>query len=178
MVSPGRGPAGFVPSDGAGTGGAGGGGVAGDGVAVDPPTRLRIPAIHVDAGLELLHLDASGTMTTPQDWARAGWFADGVAPGEVGPAVIAGHVDSKTGPAVFAQLDRLHAGDLVEVQRAARWVAFRVVAVGRYPKNAFPTAEVYGPTPDPQLRLITCGGTFDSAQRSYVDNTVVYAVAT
>jgi len=165
-IEAGRGPAGFVPpppTD-SGTG--------------DPPTRLRIPAIHVDSPLEVLHLDASGALEVPKEYAHAGWFAEGAVPGEVGPAVIAGHVDSTTGPAVFSLVNRLHPGDVIEVFRHEGWVAFRVVEVGRYPKDAFPTARVYGPTPDPELRLITCSGAFDSRQRSYVDNTVVYAVGT
>jgi sortase (surface protein transpeptidase) len=141
-----------------------------------PPTRVRIPAIGVDAPLEPLGLDASGALDAPKDFKDAGWYADGTAPGEVGPAVIAGHVDSKTGPAVFFRLSQLRAGDLVEVARAGTWVRFRVVGVDRYPKDRFPTDRVYGPTPDPQLRLITCSGRFDQARDSYVDNTVVYAV--
>ena len=166
VATPGRGPVGFVPlppTD-SGTG--------------DPPTRLRIPAIHVDSPLEVLHLDGSGALEAPKEYAHAGWFADGAVPGEVGPAVIAGHVDSTTGPAVFYLLNRLRPGDVIEVFRPEGRVAFRVVEVGHYPKEAFPTARVYGPTPDPELRLITCSGDFNSAQRSYVDNTVVYAVAT
>ena len=99
-------------------------------------------------------------------------------PGDVGPAVLAGHVDSTTGPAVFYRLGDLRPGDPVQVQRSGRWLTFKVVDVRRYPKNAFPTAEVYGPTPDPQLRLITCSGVFDRARHSYLENTVVYAVAT
>jgi LPXTG-site transpeptidase (sortase) family protein len=162
-AAPGRGPAGFVPDGAAPTAGT--------------PTRLRIPAIGVDTPLEELHLEATGTLEPPRDFAHAGWFADGAVPGETGPAVIAGHVDSTTGPAVFFRLDRLRPGDPVEVERADGWVAFTVVAVRRYPKAAFPTAQVYGPTPDAELRLITCSGPFDNAQRSYLDNTVVYAVS-
>ena len=166
VASPGKGPAGFVPADPADPGTA-------------PPTRLRIPAIQVDTSLEVLHLDASGALGAPGDWSHAGWFAEGAVPGDTGPAMIAGHVDSTTGPAVFNRLGQLRPRDLVEVQRAdGAWVSFAVVAVQRYPKDAFPTTRVYGPTPDPQLRLITCSGDFNSAQRSYVDNTVVYAVAT
>jgi hypothetical protein len=141
-----------------------------------PPTRVRIPAIGVDAPLEPLGLDASGALDPPKDYRDAGWYADGTVPGEVGPAVIAGHVDSRTGPAVFFRLGQLRAGDLIEVARAGGWVRFRVVGVDRYPKDRFPTDRVYGPTPDPQLRLITCSGRFDRARDSYVDNTVVYAV--
>ena len=141
-----------------------------------PPTRLRIPAIAVDAPLEALALDDAGQLTAPVRFADAGWYAGGTPPGEVGPAVIAGHVDSTSGPAVFFRLGQLHPGDLVEVERGRDRVRFRVVAVEMYPKEKFPTDKVYGPTPDPQLRLITCGGRFDRTRHSYVDNTVVYAV--
>jgi sortase (surface protein transpeptidase) len=91
--------------------------------------------------------------------------------------VIAGHVDSHAGPAVLFRLYQLRPGDLVQVQRGDRWLAFRVIATARYAKDRFPTGEVYGPTPDPQLHLITCGGSFDATRRSYVDNVVAYAVA-
>ncbi len=141
------------------------------------PTRVRVPAIGVDSPLEALHLDRTGTLEAPADFARPGWYADGTVPGDPGPAVIAGHVDSKRGPAVFYRLDQLRQGDLVQVQRGGAWLSFRVVSTGRYPKSAFPTAAVYGPTPDAELRLITCGGRFDETRRSYLDNTVVYAVA-
>jgi len=96
--------------------------------------------------------------------------------GDVGPAVIAGHIDSIAGPSVFFKLTKLKAGDLVQVERGGRWINFTVVAVGQYPKSNFPTADVYGPTPTPQLRLITCGGSFNRGKKSYVDNVVVYAV--
>jgi hypothetical protein len=139
------------------------------------PQRLRIPDLDVDAALQQLHLLPDGTLAPPRGWVEAGWYADGTRPGDTGPAVIAGHVDSKQGPAVFYRLDRLRPGALVEVRQDDRWLAFRVTEVARYPKNAFPTNRVYGPTPDPQLRLITCGGAFDAG--SYLDNTVVYAVA-
>jgi len=142
-----------------------------------PPTRVRIPAIGVDAALEPLRLDAAGALGAPTDFGRAGWYADGTLPGEVGPAVLAGHVDSRTGPAVFYRLHELRAGDAVEVARDGRWLRFRVTAVDRYAKDRFPTVQVYGPTPDPELRLITCGGVFDRARHSYADNVVVYAVA-
>jgi LPXTG-site transpeptidase (sortase) family protein len=143
-----------------------------------PPTRLRISAIGVDTPLEDLGLDANGALKAPADFGRAGWYANGNKPGDVGPAIIAGHVDSRKGPAVFFRLHELRPGDKVEVARGERWVTFRVLAVHRYPKNQFPTDEVYAPTPNPQLRLITCGGAFDNTRRSYLDNVVVYAVAT
>lgn len=142
----------------------------------EPPTRVRIPAIRVDSPLEDLTLDSAGALRAPVDYGRAGWYADGTVPGDIGPAVIAGHVDSRQGPAVFFRLYQLRQDDLIQVQRGSKWVTFRVVSTARYPKDRFPTAEVYGPTPDAQLRLITCGGTFNKTRRSYVDNVVVYAV--
>ena len=142
-----------------------------------PPSRVRIPAIGVDSPLESLDVDQAGALKGPVDYAKAGWYAGGIAPGEVGPAVIAGHVDSTRGPAVFYRLRDLKAGDEIEVARGDQWVRFRVVASEKYPKNKFPTDRVYRPTPVPELRLITCGGTFDRSRRSYEDNIVVYAVA-
>jgi Sortase domain len=146
-------------------------------VATGPPTRLRIRSIGVDASLERLHRDAAGALSTPRDYDQPGWYAEGTPPGDTGPAVIAGHVDSRSGPAVFFRLHELRDGDVIEVERGGRWLTFRVVGSEWHPKQAFPTAEVYGPTPTPQLRLITCGGDFDRSRRSYTDNLVVFAVA-
>jgi LPXTG-site transpeptidase (sortase) family protein len=151
-------------------------------VGTGPPTRIRIPAIDVDAPLGTVRLDAHGVLGTPQDWQVAAWYADGTIPGDPGPAVIVGHVDASDGhggarSAVFYRLRELKVGDAVEVRRGVRPVAFQVVAIREYPKNKFPTGDVYGPTPDPQLRLITCGGDFDSATGHHVDNVVVYAIA-
>jgi sortase (surface protein transpeptidase) len=140
-------------------------------------TRLRVPAIGVDTRLETLRLGADGELLPPHDFGRAGWYAGGTAPGDVGPAVIAGHVDSRRGPAVFFKLRELGTGDTIEVTRGGSTVRFTVVSTAWYPKTSFPTEEVYGPTPDRQLRLITCGGVFDRSLRSYKDNLVVYAVA-
>ncbi len=142
-----------------------------------PPTRLRVPAIGIDSPLESLHIGPGGELSTPRDFAKAGWYADGTAPGDVGPAVIAGHVDSTEGPAVFYKLRELRPDDTIEVSRGGRTVTFTVMSTAWYPKDAFPTERVYGATPDRQLRLITCGGDFDRSRRSYRDNLVVYAVA-
>jgi sortase (surface protein transpeptidase) len=141
------------------------------------PTRLKVKAIGVDTALETLRLGDDGELTPPEDFGRAGWYADGTRPGDVGPAVIAGHVDSKRGPAVFYRLRELEAGDRIDVVRGGRTVRFTVTSTAWYPKKRFPTDRVYGPTPDRQLRLITCGGVFDRSLRSYRDNLVVYAVA-
>jgi Sortase domain len=139
------------------------------------PERVRVPAIGLDSPLERLHLNAKGALMPPGRFDRAGWYADGTAPGDVGPAVIAGHVDSKAGPAVFHRLRELAGGDRIEVVRGGTVLRFTVTRIAWYPKNSFPTEEVYGPTPDRQLRLITCGGVFDRSLRSYRDNLVVYA---
>jgi hypothetical protein len=142
-----------------------------------PPTRLRIPAIGVDAPLGPLHMDETGELQAPVDYTLPGWYEEGTTPGETGPAVIAGHLDSQKGQAVFYRLHELRPDDLILVQRDGKWIAFEVVSTGKFAKNRFPTAEVYGPTPDAQLRVITCGGSFDPVQRSYRDNVVVFAVA-
>jgi hypothetical protein len=141
-----------------------------------PPSRLKIPSLGVDSPLESLQMDAAGVLASPKVYGEAGWFTGGTYPGDAGPAVLAGHVDSKTGPAVFYRLHELKPGDTVEVQRGDGWLTFRVTADEHYAKAQFPSAKVYGPTPVPELRLITCGGTFDETRHSYRDNLVVYAV--
>jgi hypothetical protein len=143
---------------------------------VAPPTRVRVTRVGIDSALVRLRLDRAGVLEAPTDYAKAGWFEQGTAPGQPGPAVIAGHVDNKKGPAVFYKLGDLRVGDLIEVQSGGEWIPFRMVAREQYPKNHFPTASVYGPTPGPELRLITCGGSFDHSKGSYRDNIVVYAV--
>ncbi|MEV4508825.1 class F sortase [Dactylosporangium sp. NPDC049525] len=140
------------------------------------PTRLRITSLGVDTSLESLTIDPAGQLQSPKVYEEAGWFAGGTAPGDPGPAVLAGHVDSRTGPAVFYKLHELKTGDRVEVQRGGAWLTFTVTAREHYAKAKFPSAKVYGPTPLPELRLITCGGDFDAARHSYRDNVVVYAV--
>jgi LPXTG-site transpeptidase (sortase) family protein len=143
------------------------------------PTGVRIPAIGVDATalVPLKIMPANGELEAPVKFEDTGWYAAGPVPGEPGPAVIAAHVDSRDGPAVFFRLKELRAGDAVLVPRSdGSTVRFTVTSVERYPKDAFPTQKVHGPTPDRELRLITCGGAFDHAKRSYRDNIVVYAV--
>ncbi len=145
-----------------------------DPVAV--PVRLTIPSIGVATELTRLGVDPTGRLVPPEDFAVAGWFAAGPAPGAVGPAVLAGHVDSRRGPAVFLRLGEVPVDSQVLVTREdGTTVHFTVTRVEQHPKDAFPTAEVYGPTAGAELRLITCGGDFDRGQRSYEDNVVVYA---
>ncbi|SDO21590.1 Sortase family protein [Klenkia soli] len=148
----------------------------GSDTAQPAPLSVSVPSVGLSSSLVGIGVDATGALVPPADYAQAGWFDAGVAPGEVGPAVLAGHVDSRAGPAVFYRLEDIAVGADVLVTRAdGSTLTFRVTQVAEYPKSAFATAEVYGPTVDAQLRLITCGGEFDRSRRSYVDNIVVYA---
>lgn len=143
-----------------------------------PPVAVRVPSIGLESRLDTIGVAESGVLETPPRWEVPGWYDGGPHPGDTGPAVIAGHVDSPTGPAVFARLDELRPGDLVEVEDAAgRVVRFRVDRSAEAPRDAFPTQAVYGPTPDPQLRLITCSGDYDAAAGGYQDNLIVFATA-
>lgn len=141
------------------------------------PLGIEIPAISLSTSLVRLGLTADRELQVPQDFDRAGWYTLGPTPGQRGPAIIAGHVDSaKDGPAVFFRLGELTAGDEVEVSRLdGRTAVFAVAKVEQYPKDAFPTADVYANTPGAALRLITCGGSFDGGTGHYRDNVVVYA---
>ena len=144
--------------------------------AVAEPVSLVIPSIGVSTSLVHLGLTSTGALQVPPTTAVAGWYTGSPRPGATGSAVIAGHIDSVAGPGVFYRLSQLQPGDRVYVRRADNTLAvFAVTRVESYPKDAFPTAAVYGAVPDPELRLITCGGTFDYTTRSYLSNTVVYA---
>lgn len=141
------------------------------------PTEVRLPTLDVRSALVDLDVGPDGALTPPADPARAGWYVRGGVPGLRGPTVIAGHVDSQAGPAVFYRLDELGPGDRVEVTRSDGQVfSYRVSTVETHPKADFPTARVYGPTPGPELRLITCGGEFDRSSRHYKDNVIVTAI--
>lgn len=138
------------------------------------PVRLRVPAIGVDTRVIRLALDRKGKLIAPKRYDVAGWNVAGPEPGERGAAVVAGHVDSKTGPAVFYRLRALKPGNKIHVHRAdGTRATFTVYRLARYSKARVPNAVVYGATRGPELRLITCGGTFDG--RSYRDNVVVFA---
>jgi sortase (surface protein transpeptidase) len=140
------------------------------------PVALTIPAIHVRTALETLGRTPQGTLQVPDTTAIAGWYTGSPRPGEIGSSIIAGHIDSTSGPGVFFRLRLLHPGNLVYVRRAdGTLVVFRVSAEHMYPKDHFPTEQVYGPVPDAELRLITCGGVFDPTTGSYLSNVVVYA---
>lgn len=148
-----------------------------EGRAVASPVSLVAPAIDLRLpSLDRLGVGGDGTIEVPVDPAHAGWLTASASPGTTGPAVIAGHVDSSTGPAVFARLGELAPGDEIGVGLDdGTSVTYVVTRTDSYPKTDFPTQQVYGPAPAPVLRLITCGGTFDREVRSYEDNVVVYA---
>ena len=143
------------------------------------PVSLTIPLIGVKTNLITLGLAAGGAMQVPSTSTVAGWFTGSPRPGAVGSSIIVGHVDSKSGPGIFFRLPQLKKGDDVYIKRSDGTTAeFRVTEVQEYPKDQFPTEAVYGPTPDAELRLITCGGTFDSVTGHYLSNIIVYASQT
>ncbi len=140
------------------------------------PVRLQVPAIGVDTSLTRLGLRTDGTMEVPPDAFPAGWYGGAPTPGELGPAIIAGHVDWAGRDGVFHDLHRLTPGDEVSVTRADGSTAmFRVDRVEQLRKDRFPTDAVYGDIDHAGLRLITCGGTFDPRAHSYVDNVIAFA---
>lgn len=143
------------------------------------PTHLSIPAIGVESGLIGLGLNADRTVEVPPLGAdsTAGWYRYSPTPGQLGPSIVLGHIDSaRYGPGVFFKLGALRKGDTVSVRRSDRTVAvFRVDAVAEYPKDHFPTLTVYGNTDHAALRLITCGGKFDLSTHNYEDNIVAFA---
>jgi sortase (surface protein transpeptidase) len=142
------------------------------------PVRIVIPSIGVDAGLIDLARGADGVLAAPPSTVldEAGWYAKGTVPGDTGPAVIAGHVDWVDRVAVFHRLDELQAGAAIRVRMSdGSTVRFTVDTVRKVSKFHFPTAAVYGPTPDPQLRVITCGGPWDQARDIYSENVIVSA---
>jgi hypothetical protein len=144
-------------------------------LARSTPVRVRIAAIGVDSPLMDLGLRADGSLEVPPSGFPAGWYTGGPTPGELGPAIIAGHIDWN-GPGVFYNLHNLKPGDQVTVTRAdGSKPAFRVTRVAQFPKAQFPTKLVYGNIDHAGLRLITCGGSFDSQSGHYEDNIVVFA---
>ncbi len=143
---------------------------------VASPVSLTIPLIGVKTNLITLGLAKGGAMQVPSSTTVAGWYTGSPRPGSIGSAIIVGHIDSETGPGVFYRLAELRSGDDVFIKRADGTTAeFRVTSIQTYLKDQFPTDKVYGPTPDAELRLITCGGAFDAATRHYLSNIVVYA---
>ncbi len=140
------------------------------------PVWLTIPAIGVRAAVVQLGLNPDGTLQVPTSTTVTGWYTGSPRPGAIGSAIIVGHVDSRAGPGVFFWLRTMRPGERVYVRRADGTLAvFTVTRVSMYAKDHFPTAAVYGPVPDAELRLITCGGVFDPSLGSYLSNVVVYA---
>lgn len=152
-----------------------------DGSAVTPlgrsvPVSVAVPSLEITSSLEKLGRDRTGAMETPKNTDLAGWYAPGPSPGEQGPAVIAGHVTWNGEPSVFHRLGELRSGDALHVTRTdGTTVMFTVDRVEQYPKNEFPTVEVYRNLDHAGLRLITCGGDYSTQDRRYTDNVVVYA---
>lgn len=144
-----------------------------------PAVHLSFPRMRIDTDLMVLDLDESGEVAVPPEdpGAPAGWYGRGSSPGEVGPTVILGHVDSRSGPGVFYGLGATKIADKISVERMDGKVAhYEVTRVVSYPQSAFPTDEIYGDTTAPELRLITCGGRFDRAKGGYQNNIVVFAM--
>lgn len=140
------------------------------------PQRIVIPAIGVDAPVQRLTRNAAGVLRAPTEWASAGWYSGGVVPGDIGAAVIAGHLDTTERAAVFVDLRRLRPDDSITVRMSdGRRLRFTVTGTRLVRKALFPTSAVYGPTPDAELRLITCSEPFDTARGQYADNLVVFA---
>ena len=139
---------------------------------------MRIPEIAVDAPFTQLSIGPTGQLDAPPaaDKNLVGWFKDGAAPGERGSAIIAGHVDTKTGPAVFLQLESLKPGSTINITREDGVIAtFKVDSVETFNKARFPSDRVYADASTAQLRVITCGGAYDRKVKDYVDNIVVFA---
>jgi sortase (surface protein transpeptidase) len=140
------------------------------------PTQLQIPAIGLSVPLSTLGLNLDGTVQVPSSVQQAGWYRLGPSPGQLGSAVILGHVDSYQGPAVFFKLRSVVAGDLIGVNLADGAKAqFKVTSVSTYLKSNFPDQAVYGPHGFSELQLVTCGGTFDTQTGHYLSNIVVYS---
>ncbi|MFC1438990.1 class F sortase [Streptacidiphilus sp. N1-10] len=143
---------------------------------VSAPVRLRIPVIGVDASVGTVTTNRDGALEPPASDTAVGWWPKSPSPGMLGAAVIVGHLDSRTGPAVFAGLSMLTPGDSMSIQRADGSTAvFRIRHLVVFTKSDFPTAEVYGHTANAQLRLITCGGAYDRVAQTYLGNLVVFA---
>ncbi|MBY8886622.1 sortase [Streptomyces sp. PTM05] len=139
------------------------------------PVSVAIPAIGLRTAVSALALSPSGQVTLPSDPRRAGWATATVTPGERGTSVIAGHVDSASGPAAFYGLGAARVGMRVEVRRTDGTTArFTIDDEGVYPKDGFPSHAVYDDAPDPELRLITCTG-WSAARHAYLDNIVLFA---
>jgi hypothetical protein len=144
-------------------------------VAYSVPVSLRVSAIRLSVPLSTLGLNPDGSVQVPDNDTEPGWFRLGPTPGEIGSAVILGHVDTYQGPGIFFQLRALQAGDPVQVTLADGAVTtFAVTSVVQYQKAQFPARLVYASQGRSELQLVTCGGAFDSQTGHYLSNVVVY----
>jgi Sortase domain len=171
-----------APQPGAGAGGALGSSGHGPWLRRSMPVSVVIPAIGVKSRLLRLGLNSDGTIQVPSlDTSAnlAAWYKYSATPGQIGSSVIEGHVDSRQGPAVFFRLGALRPGDKINVTLADGITAiFRVTGVRQYSKSDFPSKAIYGRARYAALRLITCGGPFDSVTGHYLRSTVVFASLT
>ncbi|MCA9361787.1 class F sortase [Candidatus Kaiserbacteria bacterium] len=144
---------------------------------VADPVWLRVPSVGIDTAFAgPLGLNEDQTVEVPDGYEEVGWYRYGPKPGELGPAVVLGHVDSYQGPAVFWPLQKVRAGDTIEIERADGTVGvFVVTRLEQHSRSGFPTAEVYGDIDHAGLRLITCSGTFNHGRQEYSHNLIVYA---
>lgn len=142
---------------------------------VPEPVRLRIPSIQVDAAVMPVGVAKDNSLEVPGASTKVGWFKYGAKPGASGPAVLVGHLDSATGPAVFIHLRTIKIGDLIHVARSDNSeVVYKVDSIAEFPQDNFPTQAVYGPIAYPGIRLITCSGTYSRQQARYSHNLVVF----
>jgi LPXTG-site transpeptidase (sortase) family protein len=150
-------------------------------LAASNPVDVRIDAIGAESSLEALGLNADQTVAVPpvSQPKQASWYKLGPTPGAAGPAVILGHINGGGQPGIFSRLHELKPGDQVKVSRAdGKTALFTVTKLEQVKKDSFPTLAVYGDTTGAELRLITCGGTFDRTKHSYIDNIIVFAALT
>lgn len=140
------------------------------------PIKLSVPAVGIEAEFEApVGIDAEGEMEVPKNYDTVAWYKHGPTPGELGPTVIVGHVDSEKGPEVFQPLKDVKEGDEIKVKREdGTTMVFRVYDVAYHSRKKFPVGKIFGDVDQPEIRLITCGGFFDYFKRSYSHNLVVY----
>lgn len=149
--------------------------------AIIPPTaaapvRIQIPSINLNTQLTELAVNSTDQPSAPPNPWVPGWYPASPAPGDVGPAIIAGHLDTYTGPAIFWRLSQVQVGNTILISRAdGTTITFDIYKVQAVSQQNFPSQEVYGPTPFPELRLLTCAGTWSSAIQRYSQNLVVFA---
>lgn len=145
------------------------------GLPPSPPTQITVPEIGLKVTVDPVALDESGTIALPQDADHAGWYTGSPTPGQNGNTILVGHVDSDNGPAAFYELGAAKKGDRIEVRRQdGRTAAYEVESMSIWPQDDFPSQRVYGPTPGPQLTLLTCTD-WDSERKTYMSNLVITA---